>query len=71
MDPATGSCGWVGLCGPQAEEPMAVPGCAGHRLGDLRHKIDLDVGNAGRMKRNRDVAPTHLDRLLLAFPEIV
>ena len=33
---ATGRRGSVGLWRSQAEEAMAVPGCAGHRLGDLR-----------------------------------
>src|SRR5208283_4576384 len=35
-----------------------------------RLELNLDVGNAGRMKRSRDVAPTDLDRRLLAFSEI-
>jgi hypothetical protein len=35
-----------------------------------RYEMDLDVGNAGRMKRSGDVAPAHLNRRLLPLPEI-
>ena len=55
----------------QAQERLHEPGRPRKRHHRRRRvKMDLDVGNAGRMKRSRDVAPTHLDRLLLAFPEI-
>src|SRR5271165_1259281 len=55
----------------QPKERLDEPGRAGKRHHRWRRlKVDLDVGNAGRMKRRRDVAPTHLDRGLLALTEI-
>src|ERR1700688_1664357 len=35
-----------------------------------RLEMDVDIGNAGRMERSRDVAPTDLDGRLLTLSEI-
>src|SRR5271166_6429647 len=55
----------------QPKERLDGPGRAGKRHDRPRRlEMDLDVGNAGRMKRGRDVAPAHLDGGPLAFSEI-
>jgi hypothetical protein len=55
----------------EAEERLDEEGRARKRRHRWRRlELDLDVGDSGRMKRGRDVAPADLNRPPLAFPEI-
>ena len=44
--------------------------CVMRRIAGNDFELNLDVGNAGRMKCGRDVAPADLDRGPLALAEV-
>ena len=59
------------LYGVQPEERLDEPRRARKRPDRPgRLEMDIDIGNAGRMERGRDVAPTDLDGRLLTLSEI-
>jgi hypothetical protein len=59
------------LHGVQPEERLDEPRRARKRPDRWgRLEMDVDIGNASRMERSRDVAPTDLDGRLLTLSEI-